>query len=226
VCQAVGEQHHIALRAAADLRNQLAGGGEVSVAAALPVRERVEPRHAAPPRHTGEVDDRPARTAAAGARGQLDAVETAYSDAEHDLATVLTQPTLFDAAHPLVARFRNQHELARQQVATDLYSWTAQQSVADLEASWHLLRSEARRAGISGFSRWQRRRIRRGGRLLELARSDRGSPQARLAQYFRALRLLDGLIELPEALRREVRDAAVHTEPPLRTPGPDFPTHW
>jgi hypothetical protein len=171
------------------------------------------------------VDERPARTDPGGTQGRLDAVETAYSDAEHDLTTVLSQPTLFDPGQPLTARFRTALASARQQVEKDPHSWTTQQSVADLEASWQGLRAEARRVGISEFSWWQRRRLRRGGRLLERARSDRGSPRSRSAQYFRGLQLLDGLLEVPEQLRREVHEAALHTEP-LRTPAPDFPTYW
>lgn len=170
--------------------------------------------------------DRRAEPAVPGsARARLDAVVTACSDAEHDLTRVLTQPVLLGSGHLAAARFRRQRESTRHQVAQDPDAWTTQQSVADLEASWQLLRAAARRAGLSGFSRWQRRRIRRAGRLLEQARSDRGAPRARSAQYFRALQLLDGLVELPEPLRREIHEAALLT-PPLRIPGPDFPTSW
>jgi hypothetical protein len=174
--------------------------------------------------HTGCVNGRPP-TIPGGARGRLDAIETAYSDAEHDLITVLTQPTLFDLQRPAAARFHRAWELTRQRVEQDPRSWTAQQSVADLESSWLVLRTEARHAGISQFSRWQKRRIRRAGQLFNQARSDRGSPRARFAQYFRGLQLLNGLVELPGPLQRELYEAAAHTEP-LRTPGPDFPTYW
>ena len=160
-----------------------------------------------------------------GSRARLEAVETACSDAEHDLLTVLTQPMLVDLRPPTTARFHRACASTRQQVEKDPQAWTTQQSVADLEATWLGLRAEAREAGVSGFSRWQRRRIRRARRLLGQAGSERGSPRVRSAQYFRGLQLLDGLIDLPEPLRRELYEAAVHTEP-LRTPGPDFPTSW
>lgn len=158
------------------------------------------------------------------ARSLLHAVDVAVADAETDLDVVLLQPTLLDPRHPAAARFAAERTRVRRLVAADPESWTAQAAATDLAAAWHALRDEARATGLRDRPWRERRRVRRARRLLEEARSDRGSPAIRLRAYRRGLRLLDGVVVVPEPLLRELHAAAA-VVPPLRTPGPDFPTY-
>lgn len=153
----------------------------------------------------------------------LHAVDVLVADAENDLEVVLLQPMLFDRRHPSTDRFFLERTRARQLVDADPDSWAARTSVDNLLTSWRSLKEDARRAGLRDRPWRGRLRIRRARRLLEEARSDRGSPAMRIRAYRRGTRLLDGLITLPEPLRRTLYEAAAQT-PPARIPGPDFPT--
>lgn len=157
------------------------------------------------------------------AQALLHAVEVSVADAENDLDVVLLQPLLLDLHHPSTARFAVQREQAGQVVAQDPEGWTARAASEGLEAAWRSLRDEARRTGL-GQRPWRdRRRIRRARRLLRQAGSDRGSPASRVDAYRRGLRLLEGLITVPEPLRRSIYEVAAQVPPP-RTLGPGFPT--
>lgn len=155
------------------------------------------------------------------ARAGLHAVDLAVADAENDLALVLSQPMLVDPGHPSTARFASERARVGRLVRADDDTWAAREGVANLEDAWRSLREEARRAGLSGRPFRERRRVHRARRLLEQARSDRGSPAMRVRAFHRGVDLLDGLITLPERLRRDIYETAARTGP-LRIPGPDF----
>lgn len=156
-------------------------------------------------------------------RARLAAIETAYSDAQHDLRSVLTRPSLFDPADPVTAGFHQRWEAARRCVTDTDQLWITEQALSDLESAWQHAWREAERVGVSRFHRLQRLRLRRARRLLERARSDRGPTQLRSGYYFTALRLLDGLLQLPEDLRRELRQAALAQYEPSGPSGPGLP---
>lgn len=158
------------------------------------------------------------------AQARLRAVDVSVADAENDLDVVLLQPLLLDPRHPSTERFAARRAHARQAVAQDPESWAARTSAEELWTAWRSLREEARSTGLGGRPWRERRTIRRARRLLRQASSDRGSPAMRVDAYRRGLRLLEGLITVPEPLRRSIHAIAA-TVPPPRTPGPDFPTY-
>ena len=152
---------------------------------------------------------------------RLGSVQSAYSDAQHDLDTILTRPTLFDAADPVTADFlralRVCDQLPTENGGAPVASWAAEQAVAELETAWQRARSEADRVGLSRFRPLERSRVRRARRLLHKARSDRGSIQLRQGYFHRAENLLSGLVSLPVALRAEIMEAV---RKPSRIEGP------
>lgn len=174
--------------------------------------------------HTQRMGDAvPHRREPSEAQALLHAIDIAVADAESELDIVLLQPRLLDPHQTTTARFAAEQRRVRQLVSSDPESWLATSSANDLRESWRSLKDEARHIGLHGRPWRERRRIRRARRLLEYARSDRGSPAMRVRAYRRGLRLLDGLILVPELLRRSIYEAAALAPPP-RTPGPDFPT--
>lgn len=147
-------------------------------------------------------------------------VQAAYSDAQHDLDTILTRPTLFDPADPVTADFLRTLRVCEQlprEGATLLASWAADSAVGALESAWQRARSEAGRVGLSRFSVLERSRVRRARRLLHKAGSDRGSVQLRQGYFHRAENLLSGLVALPDPLRAEILEAV---RKPSRVDGP------
>ena len=143
---------------------------------------------------------------------RLRAVQSAYSDAQHDLDTILTRPTLFDASYPVTAEFLRALQLCDQlptQGGAPVASWAADHAVAELETAWQRAGSEADKVGLSRFRPLERRRVRRARRLLHKARSDRGSIQLRQGYFHRAENLLSGLVNLPVALRAEIMEAVL-----------------
>ena len=152
--------------------------------------------------------------------GRVRVVQAAYSDAQHDLDTILTRPTLFDPAHPatadLLRALRTCEQLPRDGGAL-LVSWAAESAVGGLETAWQRARGEADQLGLSRFGVRDRRRMRRARRLLHQAQSDRGSIQLRQGQFHRAENLLSGLVVLPGPLRAEILEAV---RKPSRVDGP------
>jgi hypothetical protein len=151
---------------------------------------------------------------------RLRVVQDAYSDAQHDLDTVLTRPTLFDPADPVTADFL--HALRTcDRLPTDkgvvVTSWAADSAVAAVETAWQRARDEADRVSLSRFRPLQRSRVRRARRLLRKAGSDRGSVPLRQGYFHRAEVLLSGLITLPDPLRAEILEAVRR---PSRVDGP------
>ena len=141
---------------------------------------------------------------------RLQAAQSAYSDAQHDLDTILTRPTLFDPADPVTADFLRALRVCDQlptESGAPVATWAAERAVAELETAWQRARSEADRVGLSRFRPLERSRVRRARRLLHKARSDRGSIQLRQGYFHRAENLLSGLINLPVALRAEIMEA-------------------
>ena len=147
-------------------------------------------------------------------------VQSAYSDAQHDLDTILTRPTLFDPTDPVTADFlrtlRTCEQLPREG-GTLAVSWAAESAVGALETAWPRARSEAERVGLSRMRPLERSRVRRARRLLHKARSDRGSIQLRQGYFHRAENLLAGLVALPDPLRAEIIEAV---RKPSRVDGP------
>lgn len=195
-----------------------------------PRRDRSDPAHGllwmgcSRMAHTQRMRDAvPHRREPSEAQALLHAIDIAVADAESDLDVVLLQPRLLDPRQTTAARFAVERAQVRQLVSSAPESWLATSSVNDLRESWRSLKDEARRAGLHGRPWREKRRIRRARRLLEYARSDRGSPAMRVSAYRRGLLLLDGLISVPELLRCSIYEAAALVPPP-RTPGPDFPT--
>jgi hypothetical protein len=142
--------------------------------------------------------------------GRVRVVQAAYSDAQHDLDTILTRPTLFDPAHPATAdllhALRTCEQLPRDGGVL-LVSWAAESAVGGLETAWQRARSEADQLGLSRFGVRDRRRMRRARRLLHQAQSDRGSVQLRQREFHRAENLLAGLVALPDPVRAEILEA-------------------
>lgn len=167
---------------------------------------------------SGQAD--PGRGGRVDLATRLGVVRDAYSDAQHDLDTVLTRPTLFDATDPVTADFRRASEtcdrLPREQ-GTVLATWAADSAVTALEAAWQRARREADRVKLSRFAPLERSRVRRARRLLRKAGSDRGSVQLRQRYFHRAEILLSGLVTLPDALRAEILEAV---RKPSRVDGP------
>jgi hypothetical protein len=151
---------------------------------------------------------------------RLRVVRDAYSDAQHDLDTVLTRPTLFDPADPATADFLRALRVC-DRLPTDqgavVASWTADSAVGSAEVAWQRARSEADRVKLSRFRPLERRRVRRARRLLRKAGSDRGSVPLRQGYFHRAETLLSGLVTLPDALRADILEV-VRT--PSRVDGP------
>jgi hypothetical protein len=151
---------------------------------------------------------------------RLRVVRDAHSDAQHDLDTLLTRPTLFDPSDAATARFRHALQIC-EQLPTDkgalVTSWAADSAVAALEAAWQQARTEADRVKLSRLRSGERLRVRRARRLLRKARSDRGSVQLRQGYFHRAENLLAGLVTLPDALRAEIKEAVRR---PSRVDGP------
>jgi hypothetical protein len=146
-------------------------------------------------------DDLPAR---------LRVVQDAYSDAVHDLDTVLTRPTLFDATDPVTAAFLRALDRCAQlprDRGAPVVSWAADAAVGELEGAWQRARQEADRVGLSRFGFGDRLRVRRARRLLHKASSDRGSVPLRRGYFHRAENLLSGLIVLPDPIRAEIMEA-------------------
>lgn len=141
---------------------------------------------------------------------RLRVVQDAYSDAQHDLDTILTRPTLFDATDSMTSAFLRALEIcARLPTERGALepSWAADQAVGGLETAWQRARSEADRVRMSRFGVLDRSRIRRARRLLRLARSDHGSIPLRQGYFHRAENLLSGLIVLPDPVRAETIEA-------------------
>ena len=137
-------------------------------------------------------------------------VQSAYSDAQHDLDTILTRPTLFDPTDPVTADFLRTLRTCEQLPAeggTLVVSWAAEGAVGALETAWLRARSEAERVRLSRLRPLERSRVRRARRLLRKAGSDRGSVQLRQGYFHRAENLLSGLIVLPDSLRAEIIEA-------------------
>lgn len=141
---------------------------------------------------------------------RLRVVQDAYSDAQHDLDTILTRPSLFDATDPVTSAFLQAQEgctrLPTERGALEP-SWAADQAVSGLETAWQRARVEADRVGLSRFGFLDRSRVRRARRLLRRARSDHGSIPLRQRYFHRAENLLSGLITLPGPLRAEILEA-------------------
>lgn len=141
---------------------------------------------------------------------RLRVVQDAYSDAQHDLDTILTRPSLFNATDPVTADFlrtlRTGEQLPREG-RTLVASWAADSAVGELETAWERARAEADRVGLSRFGVLDRNRVRRARRLLRRARSDHGSIPLRQGYFHRAENLLSGLITLPGPLRAEILEA-------------------
>jgi len=154
----------------------------------------------------------------------LHAVAVSVADSENDLDLVLLQPRLFDPTWPTTVRFAAERVRVQHLVDSDPTSWLSTSRAEELRKSWFDLREEAGRVGLTDKPWRQRRTIRKARRLLQYARGERGSPAMRIRAYRQGLRLLDGIVSVPEPLRRSVYEAAALT-PPLRTPGPDFPTY-
>lgn len=137
-------------------------------------------------------------------------VQDAYSDAQHDLDTLLTRPTLFDPADPVTAAFLKALETCRR-LPTErgalVLTWAADHAVTELEAAWPRARREADRVRLTRFGVLDRRRVRRARRLLRKARSDRGSVALRQSSFHRAENLLSGLVALPGPVRAEIIEA-------------------
>ena len=152
--------------------------------------------------------------------GRVRVVQAAYSDAQHDLDTILTRPILFDPAHPATAdlhrALRTCEQLPRDGRALQV-SWAAESAVGGLETAWQRARGEAEQLGLSRFGVRDRRRLRRARRLLHQAQSDRGLIQLRQRQFHRAENLLAGLVALPDPVRAEILEAV---RKPSRVDGP------
>ncbi len=138
-------------------------------------------------------------------------MQAGYSDAQHDLDTVLTRPVLFDPTDPVTAEFlralRAGQQLPTGTAGEPVPSWAAQQAVDELESAWRRAQVEADRVGLSRLRPLERSRVRRARRLLHKAGSDRGSVQLRERYFHRAESLLSGIIVLPGALRAEIWEA-------------------
>ena len=134
-------------------------------------------------------------------------VQAAYSDAQHDLDTILTRPTLFHPADPATAEFlralRTCEQLPRDGAALEV-SWAADSAVGGLESAWLRARSAADQVKLSRFGVRDRSRIRRARRLLRKAQSDRGSIPLRQGYFHRAENLLAGLVALPDPVCAEI----------------------
>lgn len=157
--------------------------------------------------HDPRRQDRSNRGSTLDLATRVRVVQAAYSDAQHDLDTVLTRPTLFRPDDPatadLLAALRTCEQLPREG-GTLSVSWTADSAVGALEAAWQRARAEAEREGLSRMRPLQRSRVRRARRLLHKARSDRGSIPLRQGYFHRAENLLSGLITLPDPVRAEI----------------------
>jgi hypothetical protein len=141
---------------------------------------------------------------------RLRAVQAVYSDAQHDLDTILTRPTLFDGTDPITAEFLRALRVCDQlprEGASLAPSWVAESAVGELETAWRRAQREADRVGLSRLRPLERSRVRRARQLLHKAWSDRGSIQLREGYFHRAENLLSGLIALPVALRAEILEA-------------------
>ena len=147
-------------------------------------------------------------------------MQAAYSDAQHDLDTILTRPSLFDPADPATAHLLHSLRICQQlprDGAALAVSWAAESAVAGLEDAWLRARSAADHARLSRFGVQDRSRMRRARRLLHKAQSDRGSVPLRQGYFHRAEQLLAGLVSLPEPLRAEIIEAV---RKPSRVDGP------
>lgn len=141
---------------------------------------------------------------------RLRVIQSAYADAQHDLDALLTRPTLFDAADPTTAVLQRALQTCERLPTTRGMletSWAADAAVGELEAAWHRAREESGRVGLSRLGWRDRSRIRRARRLLDKARSDRGSVPLRSGYFHRAEDLLSGLVVLPAPVRAEVLEA-------------------
>jgi hypothetical protein len=68
----------------------------------------------------------------------------AVPDAQHDLDTILTRPTLFDVADPVTAQLLRTLRICDQLPsagAEPVPSWAAESAIGELVTSWHRARS-------------------------------------------------------------------------------------
>lgn len=125
---------------------------------------------------------------------------------ETDIEKILAAPQLTDLAHPATAAFVTAL-LEAQDVLEDLGRGAMKAddvaaALHRLELLWHAAQQSAEQARLSGFAADEQKALRRAAELIKHALHDSSSPAERQDCYQNAMRLLDGLIDVPAHLEQ------------------------
>jgi prepilin-type N-terminal cleavage/methylation domain-containing protein len=185
----------------------LAVVGTASTLTGLKVRNHRRARRDAKAVMAAALKDRAVRLRTA--RDLLDETAGAYAAFESDLVAVLRTPLLCDVTVPTTATFVTALKRATSAAPeTDSPSLEHlerfEAAVTDLSTSWRTAHAYATKSGLSTLDPASAKAVRRARDLLTLALDPASSPSERAVAHERALKLLEGVVLVPERARAEL----------------------
>jgi hypothetical protein len=137
-----------------------------------------------------------------------------YAAFESDLVSVFNLPVLSDVTHPLTARFvEDMHLVETAPGPSDEDSTKRLEDlVSNAWKSWRAAKANAEKVGLGVMTPEERKKVLRAVDLLKLALST-SSEAERSAAYTRALKLVEGLVRVPERSRAQVEASTMKALP-------------
>lgn len=152
-----------------------------------------------------------------------DRVREAWMEYQSDIDAILAKPALSDLNEPhvvhLVEALGAAADLAGDvrptlQVTVERYA----RATRNAESAWRRACAHAERVRLAAFDEGEQDKIRRAEGLLAQARSGAAAPAERRTYYRHAMKLLEGLVRVPEPAREALEVAArVELESPAGT---------